>query len=69
MQHIEIILSGHGKEVIIGGVERDIYNDIITLIWLIYIRMTKKFSIYSSKFSLHQLQKIPVIMPEEREMY
>ena len=30
MQHIEIILSGHGKEVIIGGVERDIYNDIIT---------------------------------------
>ena len=29
MQHIEILLYGHGKEVIIGGVERDVYNDIV----------------------------------------
>ena len=30
MQHVEIILYGHGKEVIIGGIERDVYNDIVS---------------------------------------
>jgi len=30
MQHIEILLHGHGKEVIIGGIDRDVYNDIIS---------------------------------------
>jgi len=30
MQHVEILLYGHGKEVIIGGVDRDTYNGIIS---------------------------------------